>query len=57
MTLQTIPPVRDFEDLRAKNGDLLLCAWVTIPLVYTQLVEIVIHIYFLCTLLGMQVGE
>ena len=28
---------------------------VSIPLVYTQLVEIVIHIYFLCTLFGMQV--
>ena len=28
---------------------------VRIPLVYTQLVEIVIHIYFLCTLFGMQV--
>ena len=28
---------------------------VSIPLVYTQLVEIVIHIYFFCTLFGMQV--
>jgi len=45
---------RDFIDLRDKNGDLLCLAWVSIPLVYTQLVEIVIHIYFLCTLFGMQ---
>ena len=30
---------------------------VSIPLVYTQLVEIVIHIYFFCTLFGMQVSS
>ena len=40
----------DFEPLSQRRQ-------VSIPLVYTQLVEIVIHIYFFCTLFGMQVSS
>ena len=36
------------------NGTLLMYAWVNIPLVYTQLVTIVVHVYFLVTLLSRQ---
>ena len=44
-------------DLRSLVHFEPLTQWhqVSIPLVYTQLVEIVIHIYFFCTLFGMQV--
>ena len=36
------------------NGTLLMYAWVNIPLVYTQLVTIVVHVYILVTLLSRQ---
>ena len=38
-----------------RNGCLLGYSWVSIPLAYTQLVELVIHIYFTFTLFGWQV--
>ena len=45
---------RDLGDLKDKMGGLIGHTLVSIPLVYTQLVEIVTHLYFLCTLFGSQ---
>ena len=36
-------------------GEQLGMAWVSIPLVYTQLVQLVIILYFICNLFGNQV--
>jgi len=41
-------------DISGKNGTMLMYAWINIPLVYTQLVTIAVHIYFLVCLLGRQ---
>ena len=42
------------QDLEKKNKCLLGYGWMNIPLVYTQLVTIAVHVYFLVTLLGRQ---
>ena len=42
------------QDLEVKNKSLLGYGWINIPLVYTQLVTIAVHVYFLVTLLGRQ---
>eukprot|EP00092_Neocalanus_flemingeri_P040560 GFUD01044166.1.p1 GENE.GFUD01044166.1~~GFUD01044166.1.p1 ORF type:complete len:517 (+),score=100.24 GFUD01044166.1:245-1795(+) len=42
------------QDLEVKNKSLLGYGWMNIPLVYTQLVTIAVHVYFLVTLLGRQ---
>ena len=44
----------NLHEIRDKNGTLLMYAWVNIPLVYTQLVTIAVHIYFLVALFGRQ---
>jgi len=44
----------NIQDIIAMNGTLLMYAWVNIPLVYTQLVTIAVHIYFVVALLGRQ---
>ena len=44
----------NLSDIAAKNGNLLMYAWVNIPLVYTQLVTIAVHVYFLVALFGRQ---
>ena len=36
------------------NGSLIIYAWVNIPLAYTQLVTIAVHVYFLVALFGRQ---
>ena len=46
---------RDLQAVSDRNGCLLGYSWVSIPLAYTQLVELVIHIYFTFTLFGWQV--
>ena len=46
---------RDLQAVCDRNGGLLGYSWVSIPLAYTQLVELVIHIYFTFTLFGWQV--
>ena len=48
-------PGRDLSDIAKSNTRLINFAWVNIPLVYTQLVQIAVHIYFLFTLFGTQV--
>ena len=37
-----------------KNKSLFVYVWTNIPLVYTQLVTLAVHVYFLVTLLGRQ---
>ena len=44
----------NLQDISSGNGTLLMYAWVNIPLVYTQLVTIAVHVYFLVTLLSRQ---
>ena len=44
----------NLQDICSKNGTLLMYAWVNIPLVYTQLVTIAVHVYFLVALFGRQ---
>lgn len=45
---------QNLSDIAAKNGSLLMYAWVNIPLVYTQLVTIAVHVYFFVALFGRQ---
>ena len=42
------------QDIEVKNQKLLGYGWMNIPLVYTQLVTIAVHVYFLVSLLGQQ---
>ena len=42
------------QELEVRNKNLLGYGWMNIPLVYTQLVTIAVHVYFLVTLLGRQ---
>ena len=42
------------QELEMRNKSLIGYGWMNIPLVYTQLVTIAVHIYFLVTLLGRQ---
>ena len=42
------------QELEEKNKSLLGYGWMNIPLIYTQLVTIAVHVYFLVTLLGRQ---
>merc|ERR1711892_239747 len=42
------------QELEQKNKRLLGYGWMNIPLVYTQLVTLAVHVYFLVTLLGRQ---
>merc|ERR1711892_441039 len=42
------------QNLEKTNKQLLGYGWMNIPLVYTQLVTIAVHVYFLVTLLGRQ---
>ena len=44
----------NLQDLEMKNKSLLGYGWMNIPLVYTQLVTLAVHVYFLVTLLGRQ---
>ena len=44
----------DLNDFSGKNGTLLVYGWVNIPLVYTQLVTIAVHLYFFVALFGRQ---
>jgi hypothetical protein len=46
---------REVRNLTGTVGSLFTCAWITIPLVYTQLVLLVVHLYFLMSLFGQQV--
>eukprot|EP00092_Neocalanus_flemingeri_P043722 GFUD01048256.1.p1 GENE.GFUD01048256.1~~GFUD01048256.1.p1 ORF type:complete len:446 (+),score=120.92 GFUD01048256.1:136-1473(+) len=45
---------KNLQDISSGNGTLLMYAWVNIPLVYTQLVTIAVHIYFFVTLFSRQ---
>jgi len=45
---------KDLQDVSDRNGDLISMNWVSIPLMYTQLVTLAVHIYFMSTLLGSQ---
>ena len=47
--------VRNLGSLKSEMGEQLGMAWVSIPLVYTQLVQLVIILYFACNLFGNQV--
>jgi len=44
----------DLKAISSGNGTLLVYAWINIPLVYTQLVTIVVYIYFFVTLFSRQ---
>ena len=55
MLQQVCSLARDLSDIAKSNTRLINFAWVNIPLVYTQLVQIAVHIYFLFTILGTQV--
>ena len=46
---------RNLGSLKGQMGEQLGMAWVSIPLVYTQLVQLVIILYFICNLFGNQV--
>ena len=46
--------LQDLQELVVKNKGLLGYGWMNIPLVYTQLVTLAVHVYFLVTLLGRQ---
>ena len=46
---------RDLDEVRGTNGTLTLLTWINIPLVYTQVVTIAVHAFFLSTLFGRQV--
>lgn len=48
---------RDLTDVVDKNGGLINYSWINIPLVYTQLVQIAVHMYFFLTLFSCQVQE
>eukprot|EP00092_Neocalanus_flemingeri_P066703 GFUD01081296.1.p1 GENE.GFUD01081296.1~~GFUD01081296.1.p1 ORF type:complete len:496 (+),score=133.02 GFUD01081296.1:64-1551(+) len=45
---------QNLQDISSGNGTLLMYAWVNIPLVYTQLVTIAVHVYFFVTLFSRQ---
>ena len=45
---------QNLNDIISTNGRLLMYAWVNIPLVYTQLVTIAVHVYFFVALFGRQ---
>ena len=45
---------KNLNDLSGFNGSLLCYTWVNIPLVYTQLVTLAVHVYFLVALFGRQ---
>ena len=51
--LKTI--IDEFNDYRAKLGELYTFDWISIPLVYTQAVGIAVYGFFISTLLGRQV--
>ena len=40
--------------ISGRTGTLISYAWVNIPLVYTQLVTIAVHLYFFVALFGRQ---
>lgn len=42
------------QDLSTRNRELLLYGWINVPLVYTQLVTIAVHVYFMVALFGRQ---
>ena len=44
----------NLQELERKNRKLLGYGWMNIPLVYTQLVTIAVHVYFMVSLLGRQ---
>ena len=44
----------DLNEYANNNGSLIIYAWVNIPLAYTQLVTIAVHVYFLVALFGRQ---
>ena len=46
---------RDLDEVRGTNGSLVCLTWINIPLVYTQVVTIAVHAFFLSTLFGRQV--
>ena len=45
---------KNLNELAGFNGSLLCYTWVNIPLVYTQLVTLAVHVYFLVALFGRQ---
>ena len=45
---------RNLNEYASFNGSLLCYSWVNIPLAYTQLVTIAVHVYFLVALFGRQ---
>ena len=52
--LDKIITENEMQKFSANCGTLLCYAWVNIPLVYTQIVTIAVHIYFGVALLGQQ---
>ena len=44
----------NLNDIASLNGQLIVYSWVNIPLVYTQLVTIAVHLYFFVALFGRQ---
>ena len=44
----------NLQEYSSNNGMLIIYAWVNIPLAYTQLVTIAVHVYFLVALFGRQ---
>ena len=44
----------DLSNIASFNSALIIYSWVSLPLVYTQLVTMAVHIYFACTLFSSQ---